>query len=529
MLMGRFRLLALPLALACLLPSLALAAGEPPRSPMRPGIPAATLAGNELLAKDSGHDSQVAGLAFSPDGKTLVSAGNYGPTVLWDMASRQRRATLQGSFRVFAFSPDGKRLATAAVNSGKARIWDVATAKEVMALTIADALEIPSLLFSPEGGTLLTLDWSSKQQNRFRVRRWDLATGSQLGVWRIPNEIYPMSIAPDGKKVFATLRDGSVGRYDPESGREQTLGRHKAWGWLKLSPDARMLASWKNTPNSPVELWELTTGKQVFELTGHEWAVSVVAWSPEGGLVASGDERGKQDPTGTASVRLWNAATGRAQAHYAGLKADVTALAFAPDATSLVAGMRDGTISILEVERSFAPTPKLGQDELESYWTDLAGADAGKAHHALGELVAGAKTSVPFIKARLKPAREPDPGKIEQWVADLSSDKFTVRQTAAKELEKGDVHVVVLLQEALKTNMSLEASIRLKKIVHNISEGPGPDTLRTVRAIMTLERIGSTQAQGILETLARGAPRARETEEAKASLERLGQRVSKVP
>jgi hypothetical protein len=291
-----------------------------------------------------------------------------------------------------------------------------------------------------------------------------------------------------------------------------------------------MMASWKNAPDSPIGLWELITGQEIFVLTGHECAVSVIAWSADGGLVASGDECTKlQLPTSTRSVELWNVATGKKVGHFAGLKADVTALAFAPDEASLVAGLRDGTIRIWELDHRFAPTPNVGKDELESYWTDLAGADAAKAHQALGKLVATAKISVPFIKACVKPAREPDPGKIDQLVANLSNEKFSVRQAAAKELEKGDVQVVVHLQEALKGKLSLEASIRLKKILNNLSEGPGPNSLRTIRAIMVLERIGSPEAQAILETLARGAPGARETEEAKASQERLARGASKAP
>jgi len=330
--------------------------------------------------------------------------------------------------------------------------------------------------------------------------------------------------------LIVTLKDGSIGSYDAESGREQYLGRHKAWGWLKLSPDARMVASWKNTPNSPIGLWELTTGQEIFALTGHECAVSVIAWSADGGLVASGDECNKlQVPTSTRSVELWSAATGKKLRHYAGLKADVTALAFAPDGASLVAGLRDGTIWTWGLDHRFAPTPKRGRDELESYWADLAAADAAKAHQALGELVATAKISVPFMKACLEPAREPDLGKIERLIANMSNEKFAVRQAAAKELEKADVQVVGYLREALKGKLPLEASVRLKKILNNLSESPAPNSLRTIRAIMALERIGSTDAQAILQTLARGARGARETEEARASVERLGRRTSKVP
>ena len=69
--------------------------------------------------------------------------------------------------------------------------------------------------------------------------------------------------------------------------------------------------------------------------------------------------------------------------------------------------------------------------------------------------------------------------------------------------------------------MSMETRRRLEQILSALSDVPGPDTLRTIRAIMVLERIGSPEAQGVLEALSRGAPGARETEEAKASLQRI--------
>jgi hypothetical protein len=53
--------------------------------------------------------------------------------------------------------------------------------------------------------------------------------------------------------------------------------------------------------------------------------------------------------------------------------------------------------------------------------------------------------------------------------------------------------------------------------------------VRTIRAIMALERIGSPEAQRVLEGLAQGAPGARETEEARVSVERLKQRLFRVP
>jgi hypothetical protein len=57
---------------------------------------------------------------------------------------------------------------------------------------------------------------------------------------------------------------------------------------------------------------------------------------------------------------------------------------------------------------------------------------------------------------------------------------------------------------------------------------PGPETARTIRAIMVLERIGSADARSLLEVLAQGASAAHETEEARASLQRLAQRADQI-
>jgi predicted nucleic acid-binding protein len=124
----------------------------------------------------------------------------------------------------------------------------------------------------------------------------------------------------------------------------------------------------------------------------------------------------------------------------------------------------------------------------------------------------------------LRPVAAADSAKVRQWIADLGNDDFAIRETATKELQKLGDQIISPVKKAMQPNESLESRRRLDRILDTIPDIPAPATLRAIRAIAVLERIGSADARGVLETLARGAPGARETEEAKAALKNLATR-----
>ena len=100
--------------------------------------------------------SSVYGVAFSPDGKSVVSGDDNGEVVLWDVATGARRTWNDGStVKGVAFSPDGKTVATGDV-SGQVSLWDVAAGTKIT--TWDDGTVVQSVAFSPDGGTLATAD-----------------------------------------------------------------------------------------------------------------------------------------------------------------------------------------------------------------------------------------------------------------------------------------------------------------------------------------------------------------------------------
>ena len=112
-------------------------------------------------------------------------------------------------------------------------------------------------------------------------------------------------------------------------------------------------------------------------------------------------------------------------------------------------------------------------------------------------------------------------------IANLNSDSFAVRQSATKELLRiGDQVIMRRFKKLMAGDIPLETRRRLEEIVNKLSDVLAPETLRNIRTIMVLERICTPEKRAVLTTIAAGAPGARETEEAKASLERLANQVA---
>jgi WD40 repeat protein len=492
--------------------------------------------GDRELHPLGGHRGNLYSVAFAPDGRTLISASMDDTVRLWDPATGEGIRHFEahrGGVWCMALAPDGKALATGSWNDTAIRLWDAAAGKELRRLEGHPA-GIDHLAFSPDGTTLASVsNGHTPARDEHPLRLWDAATGKELRRLDGPPERAgprPLAFSPDGKLLAS--KDDKVRLWEVATGRvyREFETPNENVTSLAFSPDGRTLAcggrvTVDDRPDGPVALWELATGQERLRVEGLPNWTECVAFSPDGRVLAAGGWKG--------TVRLWDLATGKMVRRLEGHLGIVETLAFSPDGRALASGGMDTTALVWDL--ADLPPNRRPQDvpaarDLEALWADLGGADAARAYRAVWSLAAVPEQAVPLLRERLRPAAAPERRQLDRLLVDLDSDQFDERAKAAAELEKLGELAKPALHRALQGQPSPELRRRVEGLLANL-EGPvtAPEKRRRLRALEVLEQVGTPEARRLLQELSRGAPNARETKEAKASLERLTKRQAARP
>ncbi|HUL47999.1 MAG TPA: protein kinase [Steroidobacteraceae bacterium] len=285
----------------------------------------------------TGHDGVLWKVAFSPDGRRVVTASADATARIWDAVTGRELVRLIGhTDRVSyaEFSPDGRQVVTGSYDNS-ARVWDAASGRELMSLA-GHARAVLGAAFSPDGRLIATASVDKT------ARIWDAQSGKQLReLGAQPGRLTAVAFSPDGRRVVTAADDNNARIWDVDSGRElMRLGGHTERVWSAMfSPDGERVVT--ASQDKTARIWSVATGQELVRLSGHTGRVSSAAFSPDGRRVVSGSDDG--------SVRLWDAASGRELARLSGHTERVWSVAFSPDGTRVVSGSTDRTARIWDV------------------------------------------------------------------------------------------------------------------------------------------------------------------------------------
>ncbi len=282
------------------------------------------------LAVFQGHDEAVLSVGCAEG--LLVSGAADGTMRLWMPRTGGAVVTLRGDedfLSAVAFDPAGAVVAATSAGHGEIRVFDAWTGEPLRYIEEAGGLS--SLAFSADGARILV---GGDEDATGRIH--DAKTGALLSrLEGHASSVKAVAFSPDGTRAATGSADRTIRIWNAETGESlAVLPAPDRVNVVAFSPDgARLLAC---CHDGSAAIWSVAKGEVLVRIAGHEGPVLCGAFEPLGARVVTGG--------GDNLIRFWDAATGDAGPVLRGHAGAVSALAFAGD--RLLSGGHDKTLRV---------------------------------------------------------------------------------------------------------------------------------------------------------------------------------------
>ncbi|EUC67742.1 WD40-repeat protein (notchless protein), related protein, putative, partial [Rhizoctonia solani AG-3 Rhs1AP] len=313
------------------------------------------------------HTNSVLSVAFSPDGRHLVSGSKDETIIVWDTYTGAiALGPLKGhSDEIYSvtFSPDGQMIAS---GSGDLtiRLWDASTGAAV-ADPLRGHMDLVTMVAFPSDGRKLAscsshtdLVWpiafshdgrwiASGGTQKDNIIVWDTLTGSVvLGpLSGHTDDVASVAFTPDDTRIVSSSNDGTIRIWDAHPQNKGPGQKHEfSVGPVAFLHNHTQLISCTST--GLLKIWDMHTGTTIpleFEEQAEAAMIHSITVSPQDTLVAVG--------TIDLTIPVWSVLTGKLGCQLVtGLNSPIRCLGFSPNGAQLCSGSDDATTAVWDID-----------------------------------------------------------------------------------------------------------------------------------------------------------------------------------
>ena len=285
------------------------------------------------IAEIAAHRGAVTGLAYSSDGRTLVTTGEDATLKVWDSTRHSLVRTIElDDGRATSLALDGGRALTGHAN-GRVVLWDLERAQKLASVQ-RNVASIWSVAFTGDA------DKFAAASHDWKIALWDarqpsaplhVLEGHENAVQALAYAPGPMLIASGGADKTVRLWDATTLDL-----KRTYRGNRDFVTAVAFSPNGRMLAG--GALDGRIQVWSSLSSRRLRSLSGHRGRIASVAFSPVGQLLASASDDG--------TVRLWDLRRGRTLRTLTGHAGGATAAAFSPGGDHLATASLNGVVRL---------------------------------------------------------------------------------------------------------------------------------------------------------------------------------------